>query len=80
MKIGQQGVFVGYEDQAREAVRVLHRGDQCVVLEILDEDTLRVCYLTHQGTLIHELTELVFRSEFLSLNNTPLIIAAYSNP
>ncbi len=80
MKIGQQGIFVGYEDRAGEAVGILQRGDQCVVLEVPDEDTLRVCYLTHEGALIHELTELLFRSEFLSLNNTPLIIAAYSNP
>jgi hypothetical protein len=80
MKIGQQGVFAGYEDRPGEAVEVLTRGDACVVLEIPDEDTVRVCCLTHDGALIRDVSELLFRSEFIALNNTPLIVAAYSNP
>lgn len=77
MKVGEQGVFTGYGDAVAERLEVLTRGDRCTVLEIPDEDTLRVCYLTCEGELIRELTELVFRSEFLALNNTPLVTAAY---
>ncbi len=80
MKIGQQGVFAGYEDGPGQAVEVLTRGDPCVVLEVPDEDTVRVCYLTHHGALIRDVSELLFRGEFLPLNNAPLIVAAYSNP
>ena len=79
MKIGQQGVFAGYESEPSEAVEILEIGDPCVVLEIPDEDTIRVCYLTCEGVLIRELTELLFRCEFLPLNNAPLVVAAYQN-
>lgn len=77
MKIGQPGVLTGYEDRPEGAVDILERGGPSVVLEVPDDDTLRICYLTHDGALIRDLTELVFRSEFLALNNRPLITAAY---
>jgi hypothetical protein len=80
MKIGQPGVFAGYEDRPRLDVEVLIRGDRSVVTKILDEDTIRVCYLSHDGVIIWEVSEMLFRGEFLPLNNTPLIVAAYSNP
>ncbi len=76
MRIGTDGVFMGYEDEAQLDFHILRRGDPCVVFDQPDDDTLRVCLRTVDGELVWELTELIFRSEFLPIRHAPLVAEA----
>lgn len=77
MRIGTVGVFRGYEDEARRSDLILGKGDLCVVFEVPDEDTLRVCYQTPDGVPDWERTELVFRSEFLPIGRASLMAVSF---
>lgn len=79
MRVGTVGVFLGYGDEARLTDLTLETGDLCVVFEAPDEDTLRVCYQSPDGVPDWGRTELVFRSEFLPIGRTTLVVQRLEN-